>query len=134
MIRPRTFVLLGSLALLGSLLPADAQWQTQSFVVKPGLTAVYLHVDASYTNLDSLIGSDPNNPIAEVWLWVAPSTIQYVTSPQTPITGSSVTTYQIQPKARYGRRCDARHTTAEIVRTSNAAPATGQMEKLLGYE
>lgn len=89
MIRPRSFVLLGSLALLGSLLPADAQWQTQSFVVKPGWTAVYLHVDASYTNLDSLIGSDPNNPIAEVWLWVAPSTIQYVTSPQTPITGSS---------------------------------------------
>src|SRR5208283_2823797 len=50
------FPLLASLALwLGSLLPADAQWQTQSILVKPGWTAVYLHVDPSYTNLDSLI-------------------------------------------------------------------------------
>ena len=76
--------------LLGSLFPAAAQWQTQSILVKPGWTAVYLHVDPSYTNLDSLIGSDPANPISEVWLWApAASTIQFVTSPQAPITGSS---------------------------------------------
>jgi len=85
------FPLLAFLALwLGSLLPAEAQWQTQPFVVKPGWTAVYLHVDPSYTNLDSLIGGDPNNPISEVWLWMpTASTIQYVTSPQAPVTGSS---------------------------------------------
>jgi hypothetical protein len=90
-IRPFSFFLLASLALwLGSLLPAHAQWQTQSLLVKPGWTAIYLHVDASYTNLDSLIGGDPNNPITEVWLWApAASTIQYVTSPQAPLTGSS---------------------------------------------
>jgi hypothetical protein len=91
MIHHLSLRLLASLALLlGSLLAADAQWQSQSFVVKPGWTAVYLHVDPSYANLDSLVGSDPNNPIAEVWLWVpTASTIQYVTSPQTPVTGSS---------------------------------------------
>jgi hypothetical protein len=90
-IRPLPFVTLLCLALwFGVLLPADAQWQTQTFTIKPGWTAIYLHVDPSYTNLDSLVGGDPNNPISEVWLWTpAASTIQYVTSPQTPITGSS---------------------------------------------
>ena len=73
-----------------SLLEAQAQWQTQSIVVKPGWTAVYLHVDPSYTNLDTLIGGDANNPINEVWLWSpGSSSIQFVTGPQTPLTGSS---------------------------------------------
>jgi hypothetical protein len=82
--------MVGVATLLNCIRPAKAQWQSQSFVVKPGWTAIYLHVDPSYTNLDYLIGSDPNNPIAEVWMWVpTASTIQYVTSPQTPITGVS---------------------------------------------
>jgi hypothetical protein len=53
-------------AFLGSIQQVDAQWQTQTFQVKPGWTAVYLHVDPSYTNLDYLVGSDPNNPISEI--------------------------------------------------------------------
>ena len=76
--------------LLGSLRPAAAQWQTQSILVKPGWTAIYLHVDPSYTTLDALIGGNPGNPISEVWLWVPTvSTLQYVTSPQAPLAGSS---------------------------------------------
>ena len=85
------FAALAALAiLLGATQPAGAQWQTQSILVKPGWTAVYLHVDPSYTNLDSLVGGNPGNPISEVWLW-APnaSSIQYVTSPQNPINNSS---------------------------------------------
>jgi hypothetical protein len=89
----RTKLLLAVVAvsvLLGSIRPATAQWQSQSFVLKPGWTAIYLHVDPSYTNLDHLVGSDPNNPISEIWMWVpGASTIQYVTSPQQPTTGSS---------------------------------------------
>jgi hypothetical protein len=82
--------LCGGAAFLGSIHRADAQWQTQSFQVKPGWTAIYLHVDPSYTNLDYLVGSDPNNPISEVWMWVpTATTIQYVTSPQQPTTGGS---------------------------------------------
>jgi hypothetical protein len=82
--------LCGGAAFLGSIHRADAQWQTQSFQVKPGWTAIYLHVDPSYTNLDSLVGADPNNPISEIWMWVpGASTIQYVTSPQQPTTGGS---------------------------------------------
>ena len=69
---------------------ATAQWQTQSITLKPGWTAVYLYVDASYTNLDYLVGSDSSNPITEVWLWEPNfSTVQYITSAQNPITGSS---------------------------------------------
>ena len=69
---------------------AAAQWQTQSITIKPGWTAVYLYVDASYTNLDYLVGSDSSNPITEVWLWEPNfSTVQYITSAQNPITGSS---------------------------------------------
>jgi hypothetical protein len=79
----------GGVAFLGSIHRADAQWQTESFQIKPGWTAIYLNVDPSYTNLDYLVGSDPNNPISEVWMWVPPSSIQFVTSPQQPITGSS---------------------------------------------
>ena len=76
-----------AIALLGLLLPAgQAQWLTQSLVVKPGLSAVYLHVDATYQSLDQLVGSDPLNPIDQVWLWKAPaSTIQYLTTPADPL-------------------------------------------------
>lgn len=58
--------------LLGLARCSQAQWQTQSILIKPGWTAVYLFVDASYANLDYLVGRDPNNPIGEVWLWQAP--------------------------------------------------------------
>jgi hypothetical protein len=80
----------GLATVLVGLQSAQAQWQSQSFVIKPGWNAIYLHVDPSYTNLDNLIGGDPSNPISEVWMWVpTASTIQYVTSPQAPINGSS---------------------------------------------
>jgi len=65
------------------------QWQTQTNVLKPGWNAVYLHVDASYTNLDYLIGSNPANPISQVWLWQPPSSVQFVSTPDTPSTASS---------------------------------------------
>jgi hypothetical protein len=83
-------VLASLTVLFGGVRPAEAQWQTQSLLVRTGWTAVYLNVDLSYTNLDGLIGSDTNNPIYEVWQWLpTASTIQFVTSPQTPVTGSS---------------------------------------------
>jgi len=82
----------GVIAVLALLLPGASrgQWETQSLTIKPGWTAVYLHVDASYTNLDYLVGGDSSNPIAEIWLWQAPpSTLQFVSSPQTPLTGNN---------------------------------------------
>lgn len=63
---------------------SQAQWLTQSILVKPGWTAVYLHVDASYQTLDQLVGADLNNPISQIWLWEITPTSQFVTSPQMP--------------------------------------------------
>jgi len=62
------------LALLALTPSAWAQWLTQSIAIKPGWTAVYLHVDASDRLLDQLVGSDPANPIVEIWYWQTPST------------------------------------------------------------
>jgi hypothetical protein len=77
-------------ALLLAVCSANAQWQTQSLLIKPGWTAVYLHVDASYQTLDQLVGADLSNPIVEIWLWQPPpATLQFITSPQTPAFGSS---------------------------------------------
>ena len=82
--------LVGPAILLGLGHSARAQWQTQSLLIKPGWTAIYLHVDASYQTLDNLVGGDLNNPIQEIWLWnVSGSTLQYVTAPQAPLTTSS---------------------------------------------
>ena len=81
---------IAALLLLLGARPAAAQWQTQSLVVKPGWTAVYLFVDASYTNLDFLVGSDSGNPIQEIWMWQpAVSSIQYINNPLAPISGGS---------------------------------------------
>lgn len=69
---------------------ARAQWLTQSFSLKAGWNAVYLHVDASHADLQALVGADAANPIEEVWMWKpAPGTQQYVESPLLPTgTGS----------------------------------------------
>lgn len=69
---------------------ANAQWLTQTNVIKPGWTAIYLHVDASYQSLDQLVGADPSSPIVEIWRWQAPATtVQFITSTQSPLTTSS---------------------------------------------
>lgn len=68
---------------------ARAQWLTQPVSLNAGWNAVYLHVDASYATIEELIG-DPANPIQEVWLWApSPSTLQFIDSPQEPVTGGS---------------------------------------------
>src|SRR5262245_3125620 len=64
---------------------ARAQWLTQTNALKAGWNAVFLQVDASHATLDQLVGSDPNNPIQEVWYWVpARPTGQFIESPQLP--------------------------------------------------
>jgi hypothetical protein len=82
--------LLVTCVLLGSALPARSQWITQSFDLKPGWNAVFLHVDASHATLDELVGGAGSNPIQEVWLWnPAPATAQFVESPQLPTEAGS---------------------------------------------
>ncbi len=77
--------------LLGGVRPADAQWQSQTFLVQPGWTAVYFYVDAS--NPDILPATPglpiaPSNPIDQIWLWKTPvSAAQYITAPESPLAG-----------------------------------------------
>ena len=79
-----------SIVLVGFCFSSQAQWMTQSIVVKPGWTAVYLHVDASSQSLDRLVGGDPDNPISEIWQWKSSvGSAQYITSPQSPLNGGS---------------------------------------------
>ena len=78
---------LGQIVLLASGLAAPvahAQWLTQTLELKPGWNAVFLHVDAGYTNLNGMVGGDPSNPIVEVWKWNSPATAQFFESPLKP--------------------------------------------------
>ncbi len=45
-----------------------AQWITQTNNLRAGWNAVYLHVDASYTNITEFLQSSP--PLEEIWAWV----------------------------------------------------------------
>lgn len=64
---------------------ARAQWLTQNFDLKAGWNAVFLHVDASHASIGTLLGSDPDGSIEEIWLWKPEvSTQQFVQSPQQP--------------------------------------------------
>jgi hypothetical protein len=69
---------------------AQGQWATESFQLKAGWTAVYLHVDASHATISQLVAADPNNPIEEIWLWVpATSSQQFFNDPQQPTATSA---------------------------------------------
>lgn len=63
---------------------SHAQWLTQSVDLKPGWNAVFLHVDATHTNLNGQIGGDNTNPIQEIWRWNPPSVAQFTDSPAQP--------------------------------------------------
>ena len=69
------------------ILPAGAQWITQTNLLKGGWNAVYLHVDASHAAISDVMASATS--IDEVWLWMPASTQQFIDSPQTPSATSS---------------------------------------------
>ena len=73
-----------ALVLLGCSLTARAQWLTQSIGLSNGWNAVFLHVDASHTNLNALVAGDVTNPILEVWRWNPRSLAQFSDSPVLP--------------------------------------------------
>jgi len=65
--------------------PVHAQWLSQSFSLRSGWNAIYLHVHPDHATLDELIGGDPQHPIQEVWLWQPTlSTREFTVSPQVP--------------------------------------------------
>jgi len=95
-------------------LSSHAQWQTQSILIKPGWTAVFLHVDSTFQTLDQMVGTDNNNPISQIWMWQTAPTGQFATDPSTPTvpnsqwavwgrlsTGISDTFNQLNPNTAY---------------------------------
>jgi|LakMenEpi03Aug12_release.lakeMendotaPanAssembly.Ray.scaffolds.fasta_scaffold148841_2 hypothetical protein len=88
--RFRPFLLCVWLALAAGFHHANAQWLTQSFDLRAGWNAVFLHVDASHASIGTLLATDPDASIEEVWLWKPDvSTAQFVQSPAQPTTGGS---------------------------------------------
>lgn len=84
------FARLALACILLATLSVRAQWVTESFDLKAGWNAVYLHIDVSHDTLEHLVGDDPNNPIFEVWAWVPNrTTMQFIQSPQQPSDTSS---------------------------------------------
>jgi hypothetical protein len=83
----RLCLLLGAAFMLLCIHPAHAQWKTESFRLKPGWNAIFLHVDAKYADLTTLVSS---TQISEVWLWT-PSfdSRQFITSPDVPTNAGS---------------------------------------------
>jgi hypothetical protein len=82
----RILRLVGATAFLGlAVSVGHAQWTDQQWLVRPGWTAIYFNVDASYVPLDQLVGSNAANPIVEIWYW------------QTPATPAQILPFQSQP-------------------------------------
>ena len=71
-----------------------AQWLTQTFDLKDGWNAIYLHVDASHTDIEGALGYDQStinqSPVDQIWAWTPkPNSIQFIQSPQAPVDKSS---------------------------------------------
>jgi hypothetical protein len=74
---------------------AQAQWLTQTNELKAGWNAVFLHVDASHTNLNALVGGASGNQILEIWRWNPPSVAQFTESPAQPTSAAEWSTWKL---------------------------------------
>ncbi len=61
---------------------ARAQWQTDTYTLKGGWNAIYLHGDATHDTIENLV---TNTNVEEIWRWVPnPDRVQYVSTPSVP--------------------------------------------------
>lgn len=68
---------------------ATAQWRTESFSLRGGWNAIYLHGDVSYDNISEVLSSGDATKIEEVWRWNAnPEEAQFTGSPLVPSAGT----------------------------------------------
>lgn len=68
-----------------------AQWKTETYTLKGGWNAIYLHGDASYDTIDNLLpntGTTAN--ITEIWSWNPnPDQVQFMDSQMIPSVGTA---------------------------------------------
>ena len=69
---------------------AQAQWRTETYNLKGGWNAIYLHGDATHASLDTLFpntGTTAN--VLEIWRWnTNPTQVQFINSPLQPTPGT----------------------------------------------
>ena len=79
---PARFLPLASLFLIVSQ-PASAQWKTETYQLHGGWNAIYVHGDATYTDITSLFSGGAALNVSEIWRWNPnPSAVQFTESPQ----------------------------------------------------
>lgn len=80
-----------ALAAIGSVLfstSLHAQWKTETYTLKGGWNAIYLHGDATYTTPSELFRNYP--AVLEVWRWNPnPDAVEFTSSPSQPNASSS---------------------------------------------
>lgn len=65
---------------------ASAQWRNESYTLKGGWNAIYLHGAATHATIDALF---PNVAVQEVWRWNPnPDQLGFITNPQQPASGT----------------------------------------------
>lgn len=109
---------------------ASAQWLTQTNVLPPGWSAVYLYVDPSgvpnvipaATGLPLSFG----NPIDQIWLWKYPaSSAQYINNPLSPLSGGGQwLTWQLNPTNSANTLVNLVPNSAYLVHNSAASNYT----------
>lgn len=69
--------------------PAMAQWKTETYQLKGGWNAIFLHGDASYSSIDDLLASGVGSNILEIWRWnQGTSPVLYTQDPAVQTPGS----------------------------------------------
>lgn len=73
---------LGSLLFAGSV---SAQWETETYSLKEGWNAIYLHGDANFDTIDAMLPAE----VTEVWRWNPnPNQVQFTESPSIATPGT----------------------------------------------
>ncbi len=68
---------------------SHAQWKTETYDLKGGWNAIYLHGDATHATPDQHFASGDAANILEIWRWnTNPNQVQFTTSPQIPSAGT----------------------------------------------
>ncbi len=84
--------------LAGTVVPASAQWTTESYALRPGWNAIHLLNDCSHAGIDNLLAPYPT--VTRVWRWV-PGNLKasFLASPTEPVQANEWRTWvRGQPK------------------------------------
>lgn len=127
----------------------QAQWKTETYALKAGWNAIYLHGDATYASPDVLFAAGEAANIEEVWRWNPnPSEIQFtetplITSAGTPewavwVRGAAGNTLNtLKGQSGYLVKCSSAQASYEVTILQQALPPSATWMRtganLLGF-